>query len=178
MNRGRPLPNQETTGNDDKGFWSVMGIGGALGALCSIVGTPIAVNAMRFTASGISAGSLVASIMSAEAVAAGGGVAAGGFTATMQAVGAAGLFAAGPVLPCVIVGSLVVVGALVVVEEKPLGEKDLDEEGCVMVTTLRMYVACMHLLVQRNRASIDPDYRSRFQTFDNSSKRKNRGFCL
>lgn len=69
------------------------GIGlGAIAAPFAVVG---AVGALGFTASGISAGSLAASMMSAEAIAAGGGVAVAGTVATLQSVGAAGLGLAG-----------------------------------------------------------------------------------
>mmetsp|Transcript_36596 Transcript_36596/g.51746 ORF Transcript_36596/g.51746 Transcript_36596/m.51746 type:complete len:130 (+) Transcript_36596:297-686(+) len=50
-----------------------------------------AVNALGFTATGIAGGSTAAAMMSAEAIAAGGGVAAGWTVATLQSIGAVGL---------------------------------------------------------------------------------------
>lgn len=65
-------------------------------SLVSIIAMPFAVmgivGAMGFTSAGITAGSMGASMMSAEAIASGvGGVAAGGTVATLQSIGAAGL---------------------------------------------------------------------------------------
>lgn len=61
-------------------------IGGA-----AIVGVPVAVGLLGFTAGGIAAGSTAAAMMSSAATAAGGGVVAGGMVATLQSIGAAGL---------------------------------------------------------------------------------------
>ena len=47
------------------------------------------VGAMGFGSGGIAAGSMASGLMSAEAVASGGGVAAGGPVATLQSIGAA-----------------------------------------------------------------------------------------
>ena len=74
-------------------IWSMAGIGlGAIAAPLAVMG---AVGVLGFTASGISAGSFAASMMSVEAIAAGGGVAVGGTVATLQSVGAVGLGFAG-----------------------------------------------------------------------------------
>ncbi|KAL3779722.1 hypothetical protein HJC23_003583 [Cyclotella cryptica] len=65
-------------------------------SLVSIIAMPFAVmgvvGAMGFTSAGITAGSIGAGMMSAEAIASGvGGVAAGGTVATLQSIGAVGL---------------------------------------------------------------------------------------
>ncbi len=65
-------------------------IGGAAAIGCCVVALPL----VGFTAGGIAAGSIASSMMSAAAVANGGGVAsmaAGGVVATCQSIGAAGL---------------------------------------------------------------------------------------
>lgn len=63
--------------------------------LASIIAMPSAVmgaiGAMGYTSTGISSGSIAAWMMSAEAIASGGGVLAGGTVATLQSIGAAGL---------------------------------------------------------------------------------------
>ena len=71
-------------------------VGGAAGASLAVNITLGIVNALGFTSAGIAAGSTAAAMMSAEAVAAGGAILAGGQVATLQAVGAAGLMAGGP----------------------------------------------------------------------------------
>ncbi|XP_026558406.1 interferon alpha-inducible protein 27-like protein 2A [Pseudonaja textilis] len=63
---------------------AVLGVGG-------VVGAPLALSAVGFTAAGIAAGTLAAKMMSAAAIANGGGVAAGSLVALAQAAGAAGL---------------------------------------------------------------------------------------
>eukprot|EP00927_Polykrikos_kofoidii_P070776 TRINITY_DN67161_c0_g1_i1.p1 TRINITY_DN67161_c0_g1~~TRINITY_DN67161_c0_g1_i1.p1 ORF type:complete len:351 (+),score=18.43 TRINITY_DN67161_c0_g1_i1:68-1120(+) len=68
----------------------VLGSLGAIMAPCAAVGV---VGALGFGTGGIVAGSAAAGMMSAEAIAAGGGVAAGGLVATLQSVGAVGLCA-------------------------------------------------------------------------------------
>ena len=74
-------------------IWSLASIGAttmvaAAAAPYAVVGV---VGAMGFEASGIAAGSMAAGMMSAEAIAGGGTVAAGGTVATLQSIGAAGL---------------------------------------------------------------------------------------
>ena len=63
--------------------------------LASIIAMPSAVmgaiGAMGYTSTGISSGSIAAWMMSAEAIASGGGLLAGGTVATLQSIGAAGL---------------------------------------------------------------------------------------
>mmetsp|Transcript_14012 Transcript_14012/g.21279 ORF Transcript_14012/g.21279 Transcript_14012/m.21279 type:complete len:552 (+) Transcript_14012:79-1734(+) len=75
-----------------------LAIGGSVAAL-SIVAAPFAVmgavSALGFGAGGIASGSIAAGWMSAEAIASGGMIAAGGTVATLQSIGAAGLGIAG-----------------------------------------------------------------------------------
>ncbi|XP_064176463.1 interferon alpha-inducible protein 27-like protein 2 [Anguilla rostrata] len=66
-------------------------LGAVLGTGAAIVTIPLVVGAAGFTAAGIVGGSVASYMMSAAAVANGGGVAAGGLVATLQSVGAAGL---------------------------------------------------------------------------------------
>ncbi|XP_062996296.1 interferon alpha-inducible protein 27-like protein 2A [Elgaria multicarinata webbii] len=68
-------------------------IGAAVGLGVAVVGIPAAAGALGFTATGIAIGSAAAKLMSATAIANGGGVAAGGVVATLQSIGAAGLSA-------------------------------------------------------------------------------------
>eukprot|EP00339_Tiarina_fusa_P013373 CAMPEP_0117010868 /NCGR_PEP_ID=MMETSP0472-20121206/9471_1 /TAXON_ID=693140 ORGANISM="Tiarina fusus, Strain LIS" /NCGR_SAMPLE_ID=MMETSP0472 /ASSEMBLY_ACC=CAM_ASM_000603 /LENGTH=692 /DNA_ID=CAMNT_0004713513 /DNA_START=114 /DNA_END=2192 /DNA_ORIENTATION=+ len=74
-------------------------VGAGVGALALTVAAPFAVAwgvaAIGFGAEGICAGSAAAAMMSAEAVASGGGIVAGGLVATLQSIGAAGLGVAG-----------------------------------------------------------------------------------
>jgi len=68
----------------------------AQAAAAAVVGGGVAGSvpaAMGYTGAGIAANSMAATIMGWEAVAGGGSVAAGGFTATMQSVGALGVMA-------------------------------------------------------------------------------------
>ena len=80
-----------------KNILSWLGIGVATAAVT--VAAPFAVmsivGAYGFGASGIAAGSVGAGMMPAEAIAAGGSIAAGGTVATLQSIGAAGLGMAG-----------------------------------------------------------------------------------
>uniref|UniRef100_A0A3P9C7C4 Interferon alpha-inducible protein 27-like protein 2A n=1 Tax=Maylandia zebra TaxID=106582 RepID=A0A3P9C7C4_9CICH len=57
----------------------------------AVVSAPIVLGAVGFTSVGIAAGSYAASMMSAAAVANGGGVAAGSAVAVLQSAGMAGL---------------------------------------------------------------------------------------
>uniref|UniRef100_A0A7N5K2F8 Uncharacterized protein n=1 Tax=Ailuropoda melanoleuca TaxID=9646 RepID=A0A7N5K2F8_AILME len=66
-------------------------IGAAVGLGVAVVGVPIAVHVLGFGSAGIVAGSIGAKMMSAAAIANGGGVAAGSVVATMQSIGAAGV---------------------------------------------------------------------------------------
>ncbi|NXF85537.1 I27L1 protein, partial [Eubucco bourcierii] len=60
----------------------------------ALFGIPACIAAAGFTSSGIVAGSIAAKMMSAAAIANGGGVAAGSTVAILQSVGAAGFSAA------------------------------------------------------------------------------------
>ncbi|XP_047651553.1 interferon alpha-inducible protein 27, mitochondrial-like isoform X3 [Phacochoerus africanus] len=62
----------------------------SLGAL-AVGAVPVVLGAMGYTGAGITASSLAAKMMSAAAIANGGGVAAGSLVATLQSVGAGGL---------------------------------------------------------------------------------------
>lgn len=77
--------------------------GGSLAALLPS-GARVAI-AAGFTPAGITAGSAAATAMSAEAIASGGGVVAGGPVATMQSLGATA-FAGPPIVICAILGGL------------------------------------------------------------------------
>ncbi|XP_034431332.1 interferon alpha-inducible protein 27-like protein 2A isoform X2 [Hippoglossus hippoglossus] len=63
-------------------------IAGAAGAVILV---PVSLGAIGFTATGIAAGSMAATMMSSAAVAGGGGVAAGSLVAVLQSAGTAGL---------------------------------------------------------------------------------------
>uniref|UniRef100_A0A3Q0T6S5 Uncharacterized protein n=1 Tax=Amphilophus citrinellus TaxID=61819 RepID=A0A3Q0T6S5_AMPCI len=63
----------------------------AAGAGGAVVSAPIVLGAVGFTSVGIAASSYAASMMSAAAVANGGGVAAGSLVAILQSAGMAGL---------------------------------------------------------------------------------------
>jgi hypothetical protein len=65
--------------------------GAAVGAVAGPVAITTTVTAVGFSATGIVAGCAAACMMSASAVAAGGGVASGGLVATAQSIGAVGL---------------------------------------------------------------------------------------
>ncbi|XP_065553984.1 interferon alpha-inducible protein 27-like protein 2A isoform X2 [Lathamus discolor] len=64
-------------------------IGATVGAGAVLIGIPVAVGALGFTSTGIAAGSVAAKMMSAAAIANGGGVAAGSTVAVLQSIGAA-----------------------------------------------------------------------------------------
>jgi hypothetical protein len=89
-------------------------VGAAVSGLTAPVMVTSAVAGMGFGANGIVAGSMAASMMSAEAIAAGGSIAAGGTVATLQSIGAVGLgAAAAPIgIAAGMVGGLVVVGVV------------------------------------------------------------------
>ncbi|KAM7138654.1 interferon alpha-inducible protein 27-like protein 2A isoform 2-T3 [Macrochelys suwanniensis] len=84
--------------------------GAGIAAGVAFVGIPVALGATGFTAAGIAAGTVAAEMMSAAAIANGGGVAAGSAVAVLQSIGAAGLPAAAN---AVIVGVGAAVGALI-----------------------------------------------------------------
>ena len=69
-------------------------VGGTLVGVGLTLGGPYALAAIGFGKAGIAAGSTAAGMMSASAIANGGGVAAGSVVATCQSIGAAG-FASG-----------------------------------------------------------------------------------
>ncbi|XP_029427289.1 interferon alpha-inducible protein 27-like protein 2 isoform X2 [Rhinatrema bivittatum] len=71
-----------------------------------IIGTPLVIGMAGFTTVGIAAGSIAAKMMSAAALANGGGVAAGGTVAILQSIGAAGFSIAGKVALGAIGGGL------------------------------------------------------------------------
>ncbi|XP_038193599.1 interferon alpha-inducible protein 27-like protein 2A isoform X1 [Arvicola amphibius] len=62
-------------------------IGAEVGAAVGVGAAPVALTAMGFTGTGIAAASIAAKMMSAAAIANGGGVAAGSLVATLQSVG-------------------------------------------------------------------------------------------
>ncbi|XP_077196895.1 interferon alpha-inducible protein 27-like protein 2A [Paroedura picta] len=68
-----------------------VGLGATAGLAVAIVGVPVAVGMLGFTAAGILSGSIAAKMMSVAAIANGGGVAAGSLVATFQSIGVAGL---------------------------------------------------------------------------------------
>lgn len=62
-----------------------------LGGVCVVGAIPVVLYGFGFTGCGIAAGTLAPKVMAWSAVANGGGVASGGFVATLQSAGAAGL---------------------------------------------------------------------------------------
>ncbi|XP_070806023.1 interferon alpha-inducible protein 27-like protein 2A [Pituophis catenifer annectens] len=84
--------------------------GATIGLGAAVIGAPLVLSAVGFTAAGIAAGSLAAKMMSAAAIANGGGVAAGSLVALGQSAGMAGLSVA---TKAVITATGVVVGLLV-----------------------------------------------------------------
>ena len=119
LNKSAAFPHESLTafhelknshhGDKDK----ALKIGGAAtcGGAAAAAAAPAAIGAVGYTATGIAANSWAAYFMAIEAVASGGGVAAGGFTATMQSVGAVGIVGSGLVIPIVLAGALVGAGA-------------------------------------------------------------------
>ncbi|XP_074971041.1 interferon alpha-inducible protein 27, mitochondrial-like [Phalacrocorax aristotelis] len=65
-------------------------IGAAVGVGVALIGIPMSISVLGFTASGIAAGSVAAKMMSVAAIANNGGVAAGSTVAVLQSIGAAG----------------------------------------------------------------------------------------
>ncbi|XP_053451896.1 interferon alpha-inducible protein 27-like protein 2 [Nycticebus coucang] len=63
----------------------------AIGGALALGAVPVVLSAMGFTGAGIAASSIAAKMMSAAAIANGGGVSARGLVVTLQSVGAAGL---------------------------------------------------------------------------------------
>ncbi|KAM6371038.1 interferon alpha-inducible protein 27-like protein 1 [Pluvialis apricaria] len=73
----------------------------------ALVGVPVAIVHLGFTAAGITPlGSVAAKMMSAAAIANGGGVAAGSIVAVLQSIGAAGLSLAAKIGLTSVLGSL------------------------------------------------------------------------
>ncbi|KAG8143052.1 hypothetical protein E2320_000334 [Naja naja] len=66
-------------------------LGAVIGLGTAAVAVPAAVGLLGFSSAGIVVGSIGAKMMSAAAIANGGGVAAGGLVATLQSIGAAGV---------------------------------------------------------------------------------------
>ncbi|XP_049626689.1 interferon alpha-inducible protein 27-like protein 2A [Suncus etruscus] len=66
-------------------------IAGVVGGAVTVAAVPVVLGAVGFTGTGIAASSIAAKMMSAAAVANGGGVAAGSLVATLQSVGMGGL---------------------------------------------------------------------------------------
>ncbi|KAI0234734.1 hypothetical protein LSAT2_014948 [Lamellibrachia satsuma] len=73
-------------------------VGSVAGAAITTVAIPTALGTIGFTGAGIAANSLAASMMSAAAIANGGGIAAGSAVAVAQSIGAAGFSAAATAL--------------------------------------------------------------------------------
>ncbi|XP_042295066.1 interferon alpha-inducible protein 27-like protein 2A [Sceloporus undulatus] len=91
----RPNPAKKEPSKESLGKLGRMGkgtmIGAGLGLGITVVGLPLVLGALGFTSAGIAAGSVAAKMMSASAIASGGGIAAGGPVAMLQSVGATGL---------------------------------------------------------------------------------------
>ncbi|XP_061216581.1 interferon alpha-inducible protein 27-like protein 2A [Neopsephotus bourkii] len=101
--------------------------GAAIGATALtgvvLIGIPLAVGALGFTPAGIAAGSIAAKMMSAAAIANGGGVAAGSTVAVLQSIGAAGLPLAAKIGLTTTLGPLgAAVGAMFSKGKKPPGD--------------------------------------------------------
>ncbi|XP_003832860.2 interferon alpha-inducible protein 27, mitochondrial isoform X1 [Pan paniscus] len=62
-----------------------------IGGVVAMAAVPMVLSAMGFTAAGITSSSIAAKMMSAAAIANGGGVASGSLVATLQSLGATGL---------------------------------------------------------------------------------------
>ncbi|XP_027954642.1 interferon alpha-inducible protein 27-like protein 2 [Eumetopias jubatus] len=69
-----------------------------LGGVAAVAAPPVVLSAAGFTGAGITASSIAAKMMSATAIANGGGVPAGSLVATLQSVGAAGLSTSSKIL--------------------------------------------------------------------------------
>ncbi|XP_019403297.1 PREDICTED: interferon alpha-inducible protein 27-like protein 2A [Crocodylus porosus] len=83
-------PNKNKPVSNMRGFVAPA-IGAAVGLGIAFVGVPTALGVAGFTTAGVTAGSLAAKMMSAAAVANGGGLAAGGVVPCLQSLGALGL---------------------------------------------------------------------------------------
>ncbi|XP_047197532.1 interferon alpha-inducible protein 27-like protein 2A isoform X2 [Hippoglossus stenolepis] len=77
---------QHTTQSDQERQHNNMGVKAG-----AVILVPVSLGAIGFTATGIAAGSMAATMMSSAAVAGGGGVAAGSLVAVLQSAGTAGL---------------------------------------------------------------------------------------
>ncbi|KAL4664985.1 hypothetical protein H8957_012530 [Semnopithecus entellus] len=62
-----------------------------IGGVVAVEAVPVVLSALGFTATGIASSSIAAKMMSAAAIANGGGVAPGSLVATLQSLGATGL---------------------------------------------------------------------------------------
>lgn len=89
---------EKESSRDQNGNFLLYGAAAVAGGAAAVFAAPLILPVIGFTSAGISAGSLGASLMSASAVANGGGIASGGLVATLQAVGAGGLGSAGTAL--------------------------------------------------------------------------------
>eukprot|EP00540_Astrosyne_radiata_P019459 CAMPEP_0116834792 /NCGR_PEP_ID=MMETSP0418-20121206/7183_1 /TAXON_ID=1158023 /ORGANISM="Astrosyne radiata, Strain 13vi08-1A" /LENGTH=165 /DNA_ID=CAMNT_0004464381 /DNA_START=274 /DNA_END=771 /DNA_ORIENTATION=+ len=138
----------------------VASIGSIVGGVASSIGTPLVVNGLGFTASGIASGSAGAAIMSAEAIAAGGGVAAGGVTATLQTIGTTGLLAAGtPVVAGIIGVGAVLGGAAGLGWQHWMANKEATKENDKEKTSNKeneeIYHICINLVLSSSMDSQD-----------------------
>ncbi|XP_014801885.1 PREDICTED: interferon alpha-inducible protein 27-like protein 2 [Calidris pugnax] len=103
-------------------------IGAAVGAGVALVGIPVAIGALGFTATGITPGSVAAKMMSASAIANGGGVAKGSTVAVLQSIGAAGLSPATKIGLTTALGSLgAAVGAMLSRSDDSSDSSDDDD---------------------------------------------------
>jgi Interferon-induced 6-16 family len=83
---------------------------------------------MGYTAGGITAGSYAASIMATEAAVSGGSVAAGGFTATMQTIGAVGVLASPVGVTLAAAGAIGGLGTYYMIHRRNHKKKKLEED--------------------------------------------------
>ncbi|XP_072466181.1 interferon alpha-inducible protein 27-like protein 2A [Notamacropus eugenii] len=70
---------------------ALVAVGALAGGVMVVTSVPVVLGVAGFTKAGIAAGSVAAKMMSAAAVANGGGVASGSLVAVLQSVGAGGL---------------------------------------------------------------------------------------
>jgi len=118
--------------------WNMVGIGAV--TLAAAFVAPMAVTgvigALGFGAEGIMAGSVAAGMMSAEAAASGGAIAAGGTVATLQSIGAAGLGVAGTTASMsggALVGGGIAAETSKVVSKDKDSKHDDDDNGNTLV---------------------------------------------
>ncbi|XP_051843617.1 interferon alpha-inducible protein 27-like protein 2A [Antechinus flavipes] len=89
MPEGKDASAQSRLSNMQKA--ALLALGAVAGGVLAPSVVPVTLGVVGFTKLGIAAGSMAANMMSAAAVANGGGVAAGSLVAVLQSVGAAGL---------------------------------------------------------------------------------------